>query len=171
MDGYRLAPLHLDDAPRLQELLEACGDYYVMVEGRPPAPNAAIREMTEGPPGLGRENILCFGLLDNFENIIGVIVALRHFRQENQWYLALLMLSPAYRGRKLGGKFYAAFETLITAQNASSLRLAVVEANTRAESFWISQGFILPRCYPTRRIGLRDHILIEYEKPLPPGPR
>jgi len=44
--------------------------------------------------------------------------------------------------------------------------MAVVEANVRAARFWQSVGFGWPRCYPERTIGLRRHVLIEFEKRL-----
>jgi GNAT superfamily N-acetyltransferase len=77
-----------------------------------------------------------------------------------------MLLDPAVRGRGLGAALYHGFEKWTITQGADSIVLAVVEANARAARFWEARGFAMPRCYPERLIGVRRHVLIEYEKEL-----
>jgi hypothetical protein len=66
----------------------------------------------------------------------------------------------------LGASAYRAFERWVVGQGADSVLLAVVAANVGAARFWQSPGFGWPRSFPERAIGLRRHVLIEYEKSL-----
>jgi GNAT superfamily N-acetyltransferase len=142
------------DAPDLQRLLERCYDYFEMVEGRRPKGDAALRELRTTPPGVP------------MENLIPMILVLRHFRRENQWYVSLQLLEPKWRGRRVGKEVYLAFEAWAQSENADSVLLSVVDANKRASHFWEALGFGLPRCYPVQAFGRKRHVLIEYEKSL-----
>jgi GNAT superfamily N-acetyltransferase len=164
--GYGVTRLSTEEAPMLQRLLERCADYYELVEGRSTSPDAAVSELTEGPPARVPQDLFCLGIRGEAEELAGVIGTLRHHRRANQWYLGLMLLDPALRGRGLGQRMYAAFEGWISGQGADSLLLAVVEANTRAARFWQAMGFGSPNRYPERTIGLRRHVLIEFEKVL-----
>jgi len=169
--GLRAVRLGLVDAPILQRLLERCGDYYTMVEGRFAPPGAALAELTEGPAERVPHDLLCFGIFTEADALIGTIGALRHHRRQNQWYLGLMLLDPDFRGRGLGRAAYRAFERWILSQEADSILLAVVEPNVRAARFWRSMGFGQLKIYPEREIGLRRHVLIELEKTLTPRRR
>jgi GNAT superfamily N-acetyltransferase len=98
--------------------------------------------------------------------MFGTLCALRNYPGPGHWYLGLLLLAPAWRGQGLGRRVYLAFEAWVAGQGADSDLLSVVEANTRAASFWESLGFALPRCYQNVPIGNKHHVLIEYEKPV-----
>jgi GNAT superfamily N-acetyltransferase len=165
--GRPVTRLSLDDAPALQRLLERCGDYYDLVEGRPATANAAIEELTDGPPERVPQDLFCLGVAGGEEGLAGTIGALRHHRREGQWYLGLMLLDPALRGRGFGAALYGAFEEWIVGQGADSVLLAVVESNLRAARFWERMGFGWPRCFPERPLGLKRHVLIEFEKVLP----
>jgi GNAT superfamily N-acetyltransferase len=162
--GLRAIRLSIDAASMLQRLVERCADYYELAEGRAATPDTAIEELTAGPPERVPHDLVCLGLVAKPESLAGMIGALRNHRRPNQWYLGLMLLDPAFRGRGVGRACYRAFEDWIIAQGAESILLAVVEPNVRAASFWQSVGFGWPRCYPERTIGLRRHVLIEYEK-------
>jgi GNAT superfamily N-acetyltransferase len=166
--GFSVARLGIDDAPLLQRLLERCGDYYEMVEGRQAEPNAAVSELTDGPVERVPHDLYCLGILDPGGSLAGTIGALRNHRRPRQWYLGLMLLDPAVRNQGLGASLYRSFEDWIIGQGADSILLAVVEKNVRAARFWVSVGFAWPRCYPERTIGIRRHVLIEYDKRLRP---
>lgn len=154
------------DVPALQRLFERCGDYFDLAEGRPAGPKAAWSELCDGPPERVPHDLFALGIEDGRGELAGYIGALRHHRRPNQWYLGLLLLDPAWRGRGLGSTAYWAFQHWIGTQGAESLLLAVLALNARGHRFWQSLGFGSPRSYPVRQIGLKRHVLIEYEKPL-----
>ena len=155
-----------DDAPKLQKLLERSYDYFEMVEGRRPKSDAAMRELRATPPGIPLDYLTPIGLFAVNGALVGMILVVRHFRQENQWYLSLQLLEPKWRGRGAGKELYLAFEAWAKSEKADSVVLSVVEVNQRAAQFWESVGFELPRCYPAQAFGRKRHVLIEYEKTL-----
>jgi ribosomal protein S18 acetylase RimI-like enzyme len=164
--GRRVHPLDDSDAPALQRLFDRCGDYFELLEGRPARPDAALEELHAGPPGRMPHDLFPLGIDGGQGELAGFIGALRHHPQPNQWYLGFLLLDPAWRGRGIGSTTYWAFQHWIAAQGAESLLLAVLADNERGRRFWQSLGFGSPRSYPARRIGLKRHVLIEYEKDL-----
>jgi GNAT superfamily N-acetyltransferase len=164
--GLDAIVLSQESAPALQNLLGRCTDFFKMAEGRPAQKNAAIKELNDVPPGFAKENLLCLGLRRVGDVLAGVLIALRHYPRENQWYISLFLLDPGWRGRQTGRTVYLAFENWVKGQNAEAILLAVVAPNQKGAKFWESVGFVLPRCYPPSRFGLRRHVLIEYEKNL-----
>jgi GNAT superfamily N-acetyltransferase len=154
------------DAPKLQKLLERCSDYFDMVEGRRPKGDAALREMRTTPPGVPRGNLTPLGLFAVNGALVGMILALRHYPRQNQWYLSLQLLEPKWRGRGAGKEAYLAFEAWAKSEKAEAILLSVVEVNRPAIQFWESVGFGWPRCYPSQGFGRKRHVLIEYEKQL-----
>jgi len=164
---YEGVLLLADAAPDVQTLFELCDDYFLLVEGRPAGPDAAMAEWRERPENLSAENVLCVGLRQA-GRLDGVIFALRDFPQSAEWYLGLALLAPGIRGKALGAEFCRKFEDWAASQGAGKILLAVVAANEKAARFWARSGYVLPRCYPERTLGLRRHVLIEYEKTLAP---
>jgi len=164
--GLRAFLLTEKDAATLQLLLERCHDYFEMVEGRRPKGDAALRDLRSTPAAVPRENLLPLGLFAVNDALVGVILALRHFRRENQWYISLQLLEPKWRGRRVGQEIYLAFEAWAQTQNADSVKLSVVDVNKRASHFWEALGFGLPRSFPPQQFGRKRHVLIEYEKTL-----
>jgi GNAT superfamily N-acetyltransferase len=154
------------DAQNLQRLLERCYDYFEMVEGRRPKRDAALKELRTTPPGVPLENLTPLGLFTVKGALVGMILAVRHYRRENQWYLSLQLLEPRWRGLRAGQDIYLAFEDWAKSEKADSILLSVVNANQRASHFWEALGFGLPRCYPAQAFGRKRHVIIEYEKTL-----
>ena len=164
--GRRVAALSEADAPALQRLFDRCADYFELLEGRPAGPGAALEELRDGPPERVPHDLFTLGIDGGAGELAGFIGALRHHRRPNQWYLGFLLLDPAWRGSGFGSTAYWAFQHWIAGQGAESVLLAVLADNARGRRFWQSLGFALPRSYPARQIGLKRHVLIEYEKPL-----
>ncbi len=164
--GRRVRLLVDADAPALQRLLDRCGDYFDLLEGRPAHPAAAREELRDGPPERVPHDLFALGIDGGRGELAGYIGALRHHRRPNQWYLGFLLLDPAWRGRGIGSTAYWAFQHWIETLGAQSLLLAVLAENERGRRFWQSLGFGNARPYPERPIGLKRHVLIEYEKSL-----
>jgi hypothetical protein len=97
VDPYSVALLPETAAPDIQSLFEHCEDYLQLVEGRPPATDAAILEWRDRPPGCGPGDVFCLALRDT-TGLAGVIFALRNFPTSGDWYLGLSLLHPARRG-------------------------------------------------------------------------
>lgn len=164
--GFRACRLTEKDALVLQRLLERCRDYFEEVEGRRPKGDAALRELRNTPAGVPLEQLVPIGLFAKNDALVGLLLALRNYRRENQWYLSLQLLEPKWRGLGVGRAVYLAFEAWAKSQKAESMLLSVVQPNRRASHFWERLGFGLPRCYPPQAFGRKRHVLIEYEKTL-----
>jgi GNAT superfamily N-acetyltransferase len=151
----------------LQQLYMRCLDYFEMVEGPMPAPDAT-GELTAGPPERVPQDVFCFGIRNADGLVVAAVCFLRHYRQPDQWYLTLMLIDPLYRSRGLGRRLYAAFERWLLAQGAQSVLLAVVERNVRAKAFWESNGFVFQQRFSDVRIESLTHDRLEYEKSLLP---
>ena len=58
--------------------------------------------MTQAPPGRPPEDVFSLGILGAPDELIGIMGALRNHRRERQWYLGLLLIDPAMRGKGRG---------------------------------------------------------------------
>ncbi|GGF31434.1 hypothetical protein GCM10011611_42010 [Aliidongia dinghuensis] len=164
--GRRVFRLTEADAPMIQRLFARSADYFELVEGGPAGPDAALGQLRDGPAERASEDIINLGIADRDGGLAGLVGVLRHHRVPDQWYLGLMLLDPAWRGYGFGSTVYWSVQHWIERQGGRSILLAVVASNHRAHRFWQSLGFALPRSYPARRIGRRQHVLIEYEKAL-----
>lgn len=159
LTGCRVEGLVPEDAARLQLLYEACADYAVMESGAPTAPDAAAAEFEAIPPNRTVADKFMFALLDPRGDIVGLLECVRGYPDDGCWWIGLLMLHPAERGRGTARMFFEAFADWAKRQGASRLELAVFDANRRADRFWRARGFHRIRSTEPRSIGIRTHVL------------
>lgn len=67
------------------------------------------------------------------------------------------MLSPQYRGQKIGSQFYQGFENWVSAQEIKQVSLSVIEANEAGLKFWKSLGFEVIKKREPRQFGNKMH--------------
>jgi GNAT superfamily N-acetyltransferase len=166
--GRPTIALTVADAPLVERLFARSEDYFRMVAGRPAGPDTALEALRDGPAERVPDNLVNLGIFDRDGGLAGMIGLARHHRVPDQWYLGLLLLAPAWRGHGIGSTAYWSAQHWIERQGGRSILLGVVEENHRAHRFWQSLGFGTARRYPARQIGLRQHVVIEYEKTLSP---
>jgi GNAT superfamily N-acetyltransferase len=135
-----LAPLRIADAPHVQRLFERCADFFVLTEGQPPAPDLAEKELTFTIPGGSPDDIACFGVFDG-DRLVAFAGLARDFPKPSEWWLGLLVIDPAERGRGLGARIHQELVDWIAAQSGTTLWLAVQTNNEAAERFWRRMGF------------------------------
>lgn len=111
----------------------------LLEEGVPTRPEAAEHALTVVPPGRDVADKFSFAIIDG--DIVGMLDLLRDYLRAGEWWLGLLMLDPAARGRGLGARIIAALREWLAARDVQTLWLAVLETNPRAERFWRAQGF------------------------------
>ncbi len=139
--------LTLADLPALQALLERCADFSLLVEGEPPSAQAAQDMLADLPPGKGLADKFLFGIyLENA--LVGVLDAVRGYPQEGVWWIGLLLLDPAQRGRGAGEQALNTFSVFASQQGARALMLGVVEENRRGLLFWQRMDFKLVETRP-----------------------
>jgi RimJ/RimL family protein N-acetyltransferase len=167
-----LKRLDLADTPALQDLLERCADFSWLVEGQPPFPQAAEEQLADLPPGKGLEDKYIYGIYTE-NTLVGVLDAIRGYPQEGVWWIGLLLLDPAQRGRGTGEQALHIFVDWAGQQGAGTFMLGVVEENQRGLQFWQRMGFELVETRPPRLFGRKEQVVLVMRKDIlpPPPPR
>jgi GNAT superfamily N-acetyltransferase len=128
----------------LQALLERCADYMTLEDGAPPGPNAAADLIEALPPDRTHEHKHLLVLAPGAgEPLVAVIDVVRDFPGERDWFVGLVLIDPAERGRGLGAALMADLEEWLRSQGALASYLAVLERNPDAQRFWTRQGYQL----------------------------
>jgi ribosomal protein S18 acetylase RimI-like enzyme len=109
------------------------------------------------PDGKTTQDKYIFGLFDPQNDLLGMIESIRHYPDNQTWWLGLMMLSPEQRGQGLGSEFYQAFEKWVSVQEIKKVSLSVVEANDLGLKFWKSLGFEVIRKTEPRQFGNKTH--------------
>lgn len=155
--GYSVKLLELKDAVVLQALYEQCVEFALLTDGQPPSSTAARDEFDAVPDGKTTEDKYILGLFDPKNELIGMIESMRHYPDNQTWWLGLVMLSPEQRGQGLGSEFYQAFENWVSAQGVKQVSLSVVEANELSLQFWKSLEFKVIRKTEPRQFGNKTY--------------
>lgn len=90
---------------------------------------------------LGSDTFSAFIKLE--DTYIGVIDYLIENPKDRYPWLGLLMIHNDYQGYGFGTQAYALYENEMMNRGLGSVRLGVLKDNTKAHSFWESQGFVL----------------------------
>jgi GNAT superfamily N-acetyltransferase len=162
--NYTARQLEHTESDTLQQLLEHCADFCILVEGQPPSPPAGKGQFFTVPKGKELRDKFAFGLIDGRGVLVGVLDTVRHYPDDKTWWLGLLMLAPEKRGAGLGTSFYQAFEHWLVDQGARRIMLAVVEANKPGLLFWQNLGFEKTRKAGPKRFGNQTHHLLVLER-------
>lgn len=141
----------------LQSLYEQCTEFALLTDGQLPSPTAARDEFDALPDGKTTQDQYIFGLFDPQNDLLGMIESIRHYPDNQTWWLGLMMLSPEQRGQGLGSEFYQAFETWVSVQAIKQISLCVIEANDLGLKFWKSLGFKVIRKTEPRQFGSKTH--------------
>jgi ribosomal protein S18 acetylase RimI-like enzyme len=150
---YSVRRLKPDDAAFLQPLFDRCPDYADMVEGTGVSPTAAQELFQVLPSGGSFADKFVFGFFKPTEEIAGVLEGMRHFPDENIWWIGLLLLAPEVRDRGVGRNIVEDFVNRVRGHRGRAVMLGVVEDNRRAFRFWSQNGFEMMRKTEPRVFG------------------
>jgi len=150
---YFVVALQPEHTEPLQRLFDQCADFAMIVEGEGVSPSAAEEIFQSAPAGKSIRDKFLYGLLDRKGTIVGVLEGMRHYPDDNSWWIGLLMLAPEVRGRGLGRKIMDAFSEYVYSNQGTSIMLGVVEENQMAYRFWQQMGFDLVRQTEPRTFG------------------
>jgi GNAT superfamily N-acetyltransferase len=162
----RIAPGDPRARAALQDLLERCADYVTLEDGAPPRPEAAAELLAALPPGRAANDKHVLGLARAADGpLVAVIDAVRGYPGEADWFVGLVLVDPAERGRGLGAAIMADLEDWLRGQGATASYLAVLERNPDAHRFWRRVGYqVLDR--RVRVAGLREDPVFRMRKAL-----
>ena len=166
---YSISQLTRADIDRLQTLFEQCSDFFVMTNGAAASPTAAREEFEEVPEGKTVEDIQAFGLFDRNDILVGTIIAIEHYPDEQTWWVGLMLLAPEQRGKGLGEDFYRAFEAWVSMQGGAYISLCAIAANLSGRQFWQRMGFEVIRKTPPRPYSLKTHEVYVFRRAIDPA--
>lgn len=141
MSGYAIERIGVDAAPQLQRLIDRCADFWQLVHGTPPPPDAALEELTSVAPGKTLEDTVTFGVFAD-ERLIAFAQLARDYPKPSEWWIGLLLVDPDERGRGFGSEIHRQLVDWISAQGATAIGLIVQPQNDGALRFWQRLGYI-----------------------------
>jgi len=156
LPGYILRWLKSDDAVILQQLFDRCPDYAEIVEGEEVSPTAGEELFQSLPPGGSFSNKLVAGIFHRGGEIGGVLESMKHYPEENIWWIGLLLLAPDMRNQGVGRSILESFIDYSRENGGKSVMLGVVEDNLHAYRFWSNNGFEMVRKTEPRLFGKKN---------------
>jgi RimJ/RimL family protein N-acetyltransferase len=131
------------DAPRLQRFFELNPEYFLAVNGQPPAADEAHEEIHGAPPaGWPFTKKWSIGFVDETGSLIGMANVVSDLLAPGVWHIGLFMLATRLHGSGAARSLYKRLERWALDLGAQWLRLGVVQGNARAERFWEGCGFV-----------------------------
>ncbi|HMB25334.1 MAG TPA: GNAT family N-acetyltransferase, partial [Anaerolineales bacterium] len=107
-----------------------------------------------------------YGVFDHQGGLVGVLEGMRHYPEENIWWIGLLMLAPEARGCGIGRKVVQSFFEYVRSEQGAAVMLGVVEENKSAYRFWQQMGFELVRQTEPRTFGKKTQSVYVMRKEL-----
>lgn len=81
------------------------------------------------------------GLFNNNNRLLAMIESIRHYPDQQTFWIGLMMVVPDQRRRGIGTHFYRAFEDWVSKGGVSQISLGVVQINELGLQFWKKMGF------------------------------
>jgi ribosomal protein S18 acetylase RimI-like enzyme len=145
------------DSAAVDALAQRCADYTLMLTGEPPSHDSSVDFFA----AIASEDMLKLGVVDPAGTLAGLVDIARDHPAPGSWYIGLLLLDPAARGRGVGAAVMHGVREEAARAGATRLMLSVVAENERALKFWASRGFIVTRELPAKRFGRKHHVRLE----------
>lgn len=142
--SFAIRSLQASDRDALAALFASEPNYAELVRGGTLAPSEADSIFTELPPGKTVDDKLLFGIVDG-SSLIGVIDVVRSYQNADSWFLGLVFVAPAARGKGLGTELLRALGDYAAESGANALQLAVTMANPEARRLYRRLGFRVTR--------------------------
>jgi GNAT superfamily N-acetyltransferase len=156
------------DAPDVASLYDRCADYFLLQDGVTATLADAQKLFTEVPPNRDANNLTVLGWKGS-DGLYASAAIFRDYPREGTWYLGLMIVDVAQRGRGLCRALFAVIEDWVATKGAKEIRLAVLEANEAGERFWRSLGFREIRRVGPHTFKNRSHRRIELSRPINGG--
>jgi RimJ/RimL family protein N-acetyltransferase len=153
LQDYSVHRLLLEDMGEIQELWEKCLDYMLLVDGHAADPNVVAKEFQSVPPGNSLDDKFVFGIVNQQNDLVGLLEALRWYPDKNTWWIGLLLFVPEVRSQGIGQQVLEGFAEYVWASGCQAIMLGVVEENTRAYRFWSRMGFEFVRKTEPQQFG------------------
>ncbi|MER8465534.1 GNAT family N-acetyltransferase [Mesorhizobium sp. M1409] len=90
---------------------------------------------------------------------VGLLACDRDYPQAGCWWIALLMIDKALRGKGVGRALCDDFFAWLKSQRAERVELGVFMENEQGLRFWQAQDFELMRTAGPVRLGAKRHMV------------
>jgi len=137
----RLHACEQRDVGALQAIFEAAPGYSLLVTGKPPTSSAGREVFDALPLGSSASDKFTFEVRSR-SGAIGCLDIVRGYPQAHIAFIGLILLVEHAQGRAYGPKLLDRIDSLAASWACSTLRIAVIETNIRALSFWQREGFV-----------------------------
>lgn len=157
-DNYSVHWLLPKDIGAIQNLFEKCLDFMLLVDGHAADPEEIEKDIFQfTPPGRLLGDKFVFGILNQQNDLVGLLEGLRWYPDETAWWIGLLLFAPEARSQGIGQKVVQGFAGYVRANGGQAIMLGVVEENRRAYKFWSGLGFEMVRKTEPRPFGDKIH--------------
>jgi GNAT superfamily N-acetyltransferase len=146
-----------EDSDAIQGLFDKCLDYMLLVDGHPAGPYAGKEEFLEVPAGKSSDDLFIFGIINQQNDLVGLLEGLRGYPDETTWWIGLLLLIPQIRSQGIGQTIVQGFVEFVRASGGQAIMLGVVEENSLAHKFWKRMGFEFVRRTEPQQFGTKTH--------------
>ncbi len=167
---FRAFEMQAAEVPELQRLYEANPDYFRIVTGEDPAPDAAARDFEDVPGGdwtFTRKWMLALRGRD--DALVGFADIIADLGAPSVWHVGLFMVDRELHGSGVPHALYAHMEAWMRKNGARWSRLGVVRGNARGERFWEKMGYLDVSVRSNYRLGNQVNTLRVMMKPLAGG--
>jgi GNAT superfamily N-acetyltransferase len=170
-DRWRLRILGTADVVELQRFFDANPEYFLTVQGEPPRPDEAERELADVPPaGMPYREMLLIGFVDDASgDLAGMATIVGDFIADHVWHIGLFIVASALHGSGAAHVLYRKLEQWMVDRGARWIRLGVVQGNAKAERFWQRSGYVQVRERGPLQMGRKTNLLRVMVKPLAGG--
>jgi len=172
-DRWRFRVLGQDDAAELQRFFDANPEYFLSVDGEPPAPDAAANELVDVPPaGMRYREMLLLGVTRRGEPggaLAAMATVVEGFISEHVSHIGLFIVATSLHGSGAAQEIYRKLERWMVDRGAAWVRLGVVAGNARAERFWERSGYVETRRRGPIEMGRKTNMLRVMVKALAGG--
>lgn len=163
MPQIKLMPMsEAENSDDALDLALRAADYVVLEVGHLPDEDFVRDFFRATPPDLGPDCLMAFAVMDG-QAMAGMVCIARGYEYPDDWWIGLMLLDPAYRGRGIGRCVMEAIRDMAHLENVASIKLAVLCANARGLKFWLREGFEPHRFAPaTPESDGHDRIVLKF---------
>ena len=129
------------DVASLQALLESAPGYYRVTQDKLPPPTAATDLLGAVPHGRSQADAWVIGFF-LAGDLVGCAGLVRGYPTKEAAFLGLLLFAESHQGQGYGVAALTQTDAVARSWGCEKLRLAVIETNVRARSFWRREGFV-----------------------------
>ncbi len=142
--AYKIAPMSAQNFEIAFEVYNTNQKYFLLTRGKQATIENSLGDIEALPPGCNATQKVYISICENGKPA-AVLDLIEKYPDETCVWIGLLLVHGERHGKNTGSKIVSAVLTAACALGYRSVRLGVVESNTKALAFWQKQGFTVFR--------------------------